>query len=160
MAMVPWRGVGCCLSAAALYLLGRTSGRDVDILKSVNRVNQLRELAQLLDEEIFPLVVAISGRVGSETPISCEFSGLRGVIIEETAEQHFLKHSDAGSWIQDSALMQSRSNEVPWYLDDGTGRVRVVGAQGATGFVLPVGSEAFEESVGYLYAEHRDYVQV
>lgn len=40
--------------------------------------------AQLLDEEIFPLVVAISGRVGSETPISCEFSGLRGVIIEET----------------------------------------------------------------------------
>jgi len=40
--------------------------------------------AQLLDEEIFPLVVAISGRVGSETPISCEFSGLRGVIVEET----------------------------------------------------------------------------
>jgi hypothetical protein len=39
--------------------------------------------AQLLDEEIIPLVVAISGRVGSETPISCEFSGLRGVIVEE-----------------------------------------------------------------------------
>jgi len=38
--------------------------------------------AQLLDEEIFPLVVAISGRVGSETPISCELSGLRGVIVE------------------------------------------------------------------------------
>ncbi|AES61874.2 putative aminoacyltransferase, E1 ubiquitin-activating enzyme [Medicago truncatula] len=159
MAMVPWRGVGCCLSAAALYLLGRTSGRDVDILKSVNRVNQLRELAQLLDEEIFPLVVAISGRVGSETPISCEFSGLRGVIIEETAEQHFLKHSDAGSWIQDSALMQSRSNEVPWYLDDGTGRVRVVGAQGATGFVLPVGSEAFEESGRLPVRGTSDYVQ-
>jgi E3 ubiquitin-protein ligase MUL1 len=40
--------------------------------------------AQLLDEEILPLVVAISGRAGSETPISCEFSGLRGVILEET----------------------------------------------------------------------------
>jgi hypothetical protein len=25
--MVPWGGVGCCLSAAALYLLGRSSGR-------------------------------------------------------------------------------------------------------------------------------------
>lgn len=41
--------------------------------------------AQLLDAEcILPLVVAISGRVGSETPINCEFSGLRGVIVEET----------------------------------------------------------------------------
>jgi hypothetical protein len=25
--MIPWGGVGCCLSAAALYLLGRSSGR-------------------------------------------------------------------------------------------------------------------------------------
>ena len=32
------------------------------------------------------------------------------------AEQHFLKHNDAGSWIQDSALMLSMSKEVPWYL--------------------------------------------
>ncbi|XLS83011.1 hypothetical protein HN51_048842, partial [Arachis hypogaea] len=62
---------------------------------------------QLLDAEILPLVVSISGRISSETPIHCEFSGLRGVIVEETAEQHFLKHNDAGSWIQDSALMLS-----------------------------------------------------
>lgn len=42
-------------------------------------------LAQLLDAEcILPLVVAISGRVGSETPITCELSGLRGVVVEET----------------------------------------------------------------------------
>jgi E3 ubiquitin-protein ligase MUL1 len=41
--------------------------------------------AQFLDAGcILPLVVTISGRVGSETPISCEFSGLRGVIVEET----------------------------------------------------------------------------
>lgn len=32
------------------------------------------------------------------------------------AEQHFLKHNDAGSWIQDSALMLSMCKEVPWYL--------------------------------------------
>jgi E3 ubiquitin-protein ligase MUL1 len=147
------------LSAAALYLLGRSSGRDVDMLKSVNRVNQLRELAQLLDEEIFPLVVAISGRVDSETPISCKSSGVRGVIVEETAEQHFLKHNDSGSWIQDSALMLSRSKEVPWYLDDGTDHVRVVGARGATGFVLPVASEAFEESGRTLVRGTLDYLQ-
>ena len=41
--------------------------------------------AQLLDaERILPLVVTISGRVGSETPVNCEFSRLRGVIVEET----------------------------------------------------------------------------
>ncbi|XP_054802429.1 E3 ubiquitin-protein ligase SP1 isoform X1 [Prosopis cineraria] len=159
MKMVPWGGVSCCLSAAALYLLGRSSGRDAEILKSVNRVNQLKELAQLLDGEILPLVVAISGRVGSETPVNCEFSGLRGVIVEETAEQHFLKHNDAGSWIQDSALMLSMSKEVPWYLDDGTGHVHVIGARGATGFVLPVGSEAFEESGRSLVRGTLDYLQ-
>ncbi|XP_015951060.2 E3 ubiquitin-protein ligase SP1-like [Arachis duranensis] len=117
MTMIPWGGISCCLSAAALYLLGRSSGRDAELFKSVTRVNQLKELAQLLDAEILPLVVSISGRVSSETLIHCEFSGLRGVIVEETAEQHFLKHNDARSWIQDSALMLSMSKEVHWYLD-------------------------------------------
>ena len=42
--------------------------------------------AILLDtaRKVLPLVVTISGRVGSETPIKCEHSGLRGVIVEET----------------------------------------------------------------------------
>ncbi|KAL5123739.1 E3 ubiquitin-protein ligase SP1 [Glycine soja] len=75
------------------------------------------------------------------------------------AEQHFLKHNDAGSWIQDSALMLSMSKEVPWYLDDGTDRVHVVGARGAAGFALPVGSEAFEESGRSLVRGTLDYLQ-
>uniref|UniRef100_A0A803NRB3 RING-type E3 ubiquitin transferase n=2 Tax=Cannabis sativa TaxID=3483 RepID=A0A803NRB3_CANSA len=158
--MLPWGGLSCCLSAAALYLLGRSSGRDAELLKSVTRVNQLKELAQLLDAEcVLPLVVAISGRVSAESPINCEFSGLRGVIVEETAEQHFLKHNDAGSWIQDSALMLSMSKEVPWYLDDGTARAYVLGARAATGFVLPVASEVFEESGRSLVRGTLDYLQ-
>lgn len=42
--------------------------------------------AALLDTacKVLPLVVTVSGRVGSDTPIHCEQSGLRGVIIEET----------------------------------------------------------------------------
>lgn len=38
---------------------------------------------QLLDVERLPLLVAISGNVVSETPIKCEITGLRGVIVEE-----------------------------------------------------------------------------
>ncbi|XP_042517275.1 E3 ubiquitin-protein ligase SP1 [Macadamia integrifolia] len=159
--MLPWGGLSCCLSAAALYLLGRNSGRDAEGLRSVTRLSQLKDLAQLLDTacKVLPLVVTVSGRVGSETPINCEYSGLRGVIVEETAEQHFLKHNDAGSWIQDSALMLSMSKEVPWYLDDGTGRVYVVGARGATGLVLTVASEVFEESGRSLVRGTLDYLQ-
>ncbi|GKU86658.1 hypothetical protein SLEP1_g1155 [Rubroshorea leprosula] len=146
--MFPWGGLGCCLSAAALYLLGRRRGRDSELLKSVTRVNQLEELARILDTEskVHPLIVTISGRVGSETPIKCEQSGLRAVIEEETIEQHFLKHNDSGSWIQDSALMLAMNKEVPWYLDDGTGRVYVVGARGGAGFELTVASEVFQKS--------------
>ncbi|KAL4205417.1 hypothetical protein AMTRI_Chr01g114500 [Amborella trichopoda] len=159
--MIPWGGLSCCLSAAALYLLGRNSGRDADVLKSVTRVNQLKDLSLLLDTacKVLPLVVTVSGRVGSDTPIHCEHSGLRGVILEETAEQHFLKHNDTGSWIQDSALMLSMSKEVPWYLDDGTGRVVVIGARGATGLVLSVASEVFEESGRSLVRGTLDYLQ-
>lgn len=42
--------------------------------------------AQLLDaaSKVLPLVVTVSGRVGSDTPINCEYSGLRGVIVEQT----------------------------------------------------------------------------
>ncbi|KAL3647912.1 Subtilisin-like protease 1 [Castilleja foliolosa] len=135
--------------------------KDVDVLKSVTRVNQLKDLAQLLNaaSNVLPLVVTVSGRVGSDTPISCEYSGIRGVIVEQTAEQHFLKHNDAGSWIQDSALMLSMCKEVPWYLDDGTGRVNVVGARGATGLILTVGSEVFEESGRSLVRGTLDYLQ-
>ncbi|KAM0954257.1 putative transcription factor C2H2 family [Dioscorea sansibarensis] len=159
--MIPWGGVGCCLSAAALYLLGRGSGRDAEALDSVTRVNQLKDLASLLDTacKVLPLVVSVSGRVGSDIPINCEHSGLRGVIVEETAEQHFLKHNDAGSWIQDSALMLSMSREVPWYLDDGTGRAYVVGARGASGLVLTVATEVFEESGRSLVRGTLDYLQ-
>ena len=41
---------------------------------------------QLLDTacKVLPLVVTVSGRVSADTPINCEYSGLRGVIVEET----------------------------------------------------------------------------
>lgn len=43
--------------------------------------------------------------------------------------------------------------------EDGTGRAFVVGARGATGFVLTVGSEVFEESGRSLVRGTLDYLQ-
>ncbi|KAF6142508.1 hypothetical protein GIB67_039472, partial [Kingdonia uniflora] len=83
------------------------------------------------------------------------------IVVEDPikAEQHFLKQNDTGSWIQDSALMLSMSKEVPWFLDDGTARVHVVGARGATGMVLTLASEVFEESGRSLVRGTLDYLQ-
>ncbi|XP_057800787.1 E3 ubiquitin-protein ligase SP1 isoform X3 [Salvia miltiorrhiza] len=55
--------------------------------------------------------------------------------------------------------MLSMCKEVPWYLDDGTSRVHVVGGRGATGLVLTVGSEVFEESGRSLVRGTLDYLQ-
>nr|XP_043635843.1 E3 ubiquitin-protein ligase SP1 isoform X2 [Erigeron canadensis] len=55
--------------------------------------------------------------------------------------------------------MLSMCKEVPWYLDDGTARVFVVGARGAAGLVLTVGSEVFEESGRSLVRGTLDYLQ-
>lgn len=57
-----------------------------DIMVSLKIYQLLHFSAQLLDaaSKVLPLVVSVSGRVGSETPINCEYSGLRGVIVEQT----------------------------------------------------------------------------
>lgn len=42
------------------------------------------QLLELDSSKLLPFIVAVSGRVGSDTPIKCEHSGIRGVIVEET----------------------------------------------------------------------------
>jgi hypothetical protein len=51
-------------------------------------------VAAILDSasKVLPLVVAVSGRVGSDTPLICQQSGMRGVIVEETVSTDFLFH--------------------------------------------------------------------
>nr|VDD10021.1 unnamed protein product [Brassica rapa] len=139
--MEPWSGL-CCIGAVALYLLSRRTARDVDFLKSVTRVDQLKDLAE---SAVLPSIVAVSGTVGSETPIKCEHSGILSVFLQETAEQQFLKRNWKFSWVQDTALMLPVCKEVPWFLDDGTGRVIVEGARSGIGFALTVGGEVFEK---------------
>ncbi|XP_039683466.1 E3 ubiquitin-protein ligase SP1 [Medicago truncatula] len=159
MKMIPWDGIGCYFSGIALYCLGITICKDAEILKSVTRVNQLKELEQLLDTQNSALVVAISGKVASESTIECELSGLKGVIVEEAVEQHFLKHKHNDSWIKDSALTSFTSKEIPWYLEDSTDRVDVVGAQSAKDFVLPVKHEVFKPSNPRLISKALHYIR-
>ncbi|KAF3577064.1 hypothetical protein DY000_02031850 [Brassica cretica] len=60
-------------------------------------------------------------------------------------EQQFLKRNWKFSWVQDTALMLPVCKEVPWFLDDGTGRVIVEGARSGIGFALTAGGEVFEK---------------
>ncbi|CAA7030471.1 unnamed protein product [Microthlaspi erraticum] len=98
------------------------AARDVEFLESATRVDHLKDLGNV--------VHFLTGRVGSETPIKCERSGILGVILEETAGR---------ATFSETALMKPVTKEAP-------GRVNVVGAQGAIGFSLTLGGEAFQTS--------------
>ncbi|CAH8337583.1 unnamed protein product [Eruca vesicaria subsp. sativa] len=144
-------GFKCFLFAALLYLLSRRiGGGDVFFLDSVTKVDHLKDLSQLLgkDSKVSPpLIIAVSGSVASATPFKCERSDLLAVILEETEETEFLKRNWKFSWVQDTASIRLPvTKQVPWYLEDGTGRVNVSGAENALGFALTVGSEVFEKS--------------
>ncbi|GJP45261.1 hypothetical protein CLOM_g4672 [Closterium sp. NIES-68] len=101
----------------------------------------------------------LSSRSGNDQPITCENSSLRGVIVEQTAEQFFLKHNDAGAWVQDSAFLIRNMKSVPWYIEDGTGRANVVGARSAAGLELTVGTEVFDDSGKSVVRSTVDYLQ-
>ncbi|CAN6690604.1 unnamed protein product [Malus baccata var. baccata] len=141
-----WEGVWWSLGALALYLAGWRFSSDADVLESVPRINLMSELAKLLELRRTPLVVGVSGTVCCENPIHCEFAGLRGVVVMQTVAQRFLKRNEKGEWQMGYTSLLSECKEVPWYLDDGTGRVNVVGATGASGFTFPASSGQFEQS--------------
>lgn len=156
-----WGGVLACASGLAFHWLSTTSGRDATSLQAVKRVPKLRDLGRMLQgtKSGTPLLVAVSGRVGSEQPISCENSSLRGVIVEEISEQFFLKHNDAGAWVQDSAFLIRNVKTTPWYIEDDSARAYVVGARGAAGLELPVATEVFEDTGRNVMRGTLDYLQ-
>ncbi|KAL8029003.1 hypothetical protein ABFX02_14G200100 [Erythranthe guttata] len=152
--MIPVEGASCCLISAifcaeVVFLEGHAKD-----LESATRVSKLKDLAQLCSaaSAVVPLVVAVSGLVSSDTPIKCEYSGLKGVIVENKEETHILRRNFRGEWKKESILPSSVWNEVPWYLDDGTSRVRVAEARSVEDFTftcLPMacGGEVFEKSI-------------
>ncbi|KAJ4842353.1 hypothetical protein Tsubulata_036758 [Turnera subulata] len=148
-------GIGSCVFA----LLWRTTiveeESEYRFYKSVRKVKQLKDLAQLLDNKK-PLLVAISGRVGSETPIDCGGdAGLKAVVVMEKIERRFLvphkKDNDTKNvedWVQKSHVLSSRVREVPWYLvlgDVQIDRVLCVGKD------LTVIGEAWKDDSGAVH---------
>ncbi|TXG50698.1 hypothetical protein EZV62_023222 [Acer yangbiense] len=80
-----WDGIFFCIGGTFLYVCGATFDSTIDDIKMAKRVNKLKDLAQLFNTESkFSPLVVISGRVGSETPIICDYSPLTGVIVEKT----------------------------------------------------------------------------
>ncbi|CAL9245316.1 unnamed protein product [Arabidopsis halleri] len=137
--MIHLGGLACCVSGGVLYLLSIIPGSFFEMLNSVTRVHQIKDLVE-------GKIIAVSGIVGSHTPIKCEHSDTLCVFVHETAQQLFLKRNWLFSWVEDSKWMLPQAKEVPWYLDDGTGRVNVVGAENAMALALKVGGEVFEGS--------------
>ncbi|KAI7748988.1 hypothetical protein M8C21_033905 [Ambrosia artemisiifolia] len=140
--MAAFAGVLCGSAAAVCYLIRLSREEAAEYYKSVAQVNQLKDLGELL-KTANKVLVKVSGNVSSDTPINCKLSGLRGVIVEEKAYQNFLMQNDGGKRIQDETLMLSTNREVPWYLDDGSTRVHIVGAYNSAD-LLKVTCEAYE----------------
>ncbi|CAL9023792.1 unnamed protein product [Prunus brigantina] len=159
------------LLGGASYLAGRSYDRSADTLASVLRIREFKDLEPLLKSQN-RLMVALRGKVGSETPMNCEFSKLQGVVVEKRVLKYFLerikkkdkgekedkkKKKDKGDeWRKDYEVLHSTSKQVPWYLDDGTFRVNVVGARSAEGFYCTHRYAVFEPSRSWHGVETLD----
>ncbi|EOA36944.1 hypothetical protein CARUB_v10009854mg [Capsella rubella] len=117
---------------AAFYLRGRKLQRKANYLGSITRVLDLRCLDELLAENTTNLLVVVSGRVGSAAPLNC--NGLLGVLVKEKAKLEGELELENGGSIETSFKFLLREKETPWYLEDSTGQVNVLGVQDAEGF--------------------------
>ncbi|KAL5701630.1 RING-type E3 ubiquitin transferase [Ranunculus cassubicifolius] len=119
-------GITCCLGAAMFYLISRSYKGEGDFLKSVIRINRIKDLSDLLDTAC-NAVVTFTGKIGSDTPIKCKYSDRLAVFLEEWVKQPYRRKCKTcnkdNKWADRSVSKVIRSEVVPWYLGDGTGRV-------------------------------------
>ncbi|CAH2037709.1 unnamed protein product [Thlaspi arvense] len=123
---------------------------SAEYLKSVTRVSDLRGLSELLENKTRPVVVAISGRVGSRAPLKCQRSGVLGVFFEKKAKLVLGTRTLHGDFERNPAEILLQHKEVPWFLEDSTGQVNVVGAQYANGFYDNLKEFLFDEPASEL----------
>ncbi|KAG7591663.1 E3 Ubiquitin ligase GIDE-type [Arabidopsis thaliana x Arabidopsis arenosa] len=139
---------GCCFGISAImYIVSCNEECEAEILSSVTPVRKLKELGELIGNKTSSLLVAVSGKVGSTTAIVCKRSGVLAVSLTEEAELVFrTKIEEAGDekkensqeilrnhsfstceWKQESEKITISRKTVPWFLEDDTGQVNVVG---------------------------------
>ncbi|CAF1697030.1 hypothetical protein YC2023_034374 [Brassica napus] len=140
-----------CISVGILIeVYNRSDKMKAQDLARITQIDELKGLVDLLEKE--PLsypVVAIFGTVGSNSAVETTRSGTLCVFSEETATVCYKREKNCNT---DSSREEYKNvmlyrKEVPWYLDDGTGRVYVTGAQFAKGFYDTLKRYIFTEPV-------------
>ncbi|EOA37025.1 hypothetical protein CARUB_v10010078mg [Capsella rubella] len=127
--------VACCLGGAAIYYLLRSwkCKRQAQILNRAVRVEELQDLEDLIgNNNTSGLLVAVCGKVGSNAAFMCNRSGLLAVSLTEKAKLVFPTEDELGFLDMDyeEILLSHKTVTVPWFLEDHTGRVNVVGFYG------------------------------
>ncbi|CAN6896069.1 unnamed protein product [Brassica oleracea] len=123
--------------ATACYLWGRRIKGKADSLNSITRVADIKCLDDLLKEKATNLLVVLSGKVASATPFNCkhENDSSSGDVFEAKVKNSFNSLAWWVSLINKSHNFLLQIKETPWYLEDGTGLVKVVRAELADGYV-------------------------
>lgn len=143
---VSWGGVASCVVGGFFYLIAWAKGREARQLEKVLVIERLADLKHLAD--LFPLLVAVTGRAFTDKPLDCELSSVPAVIAQITEEQHSLKQVVTGDWLKDVATVRSSIRECPWAVEDARGSVRlpVVEGRNASGdLALTVSGDVFKE---------------
>ncbi|KAL0697754.1 hypothetical protein Bca4012_053876 [Brassica carinata] len=124
--------------ATACYLWGRRIKGKADSFNSITRVADIKWLDDLLKEKATNLLVVVSGKVASPTPFNCknDTDSSSGDVFEAKLEMGFeTKLDDDGGLINKSHNFLFQIKDTPWYLEDGTGLVKVVRAELADGYI-------------------------
>ncbi|CAN7134234.1 unnamed protein product [Brassica rapa subsp. narinosa] len=109
--------------ATACYLWGRRIKAKADSFSSITRVVDFKRLDELLKEKASKLLVVVSGKVAS------------ALLWAEMGCTETELGDDGSAWITKSHNFLFQVKRCPWYLEDSTGVVKVVGAEAADDFL-------------------------
>lgn len=143
---ISWSGIASCAVGGFFYIIAWAKGREARQLEKALVIERLADLKKLGD--LFPLLVAVTGRVWTDQPLECELSTVPAVIAQIAEEQHSLKHTHNGEWVKDVQTVRSSTRECPWGVEDSRGRTRlpVVEGRNASGDLgLVISGDVFQE---------------
>ncbi|KAL6593951.1 hypothetical protein ACP70R_048852 [Stipagrostis hirtigluma subsp. patula] len=100
-------GLACCCASAGCYFLGKSRLESDVGVRSARRFRRICDLSTTLDSSFGHLaMVTVSGRVGSDTPIIGQQSGLQAAIVEQHVITDFKRSN--------TALLKEAADEEGW----------------------------------------------